>query len=78
MSAILTLDQVQANLKQLIDDLAPGQEIVIIENEQPVARLVGDRAVRQPRPAPGLGKGSVLYMSPDFDEPLDDFREYVE
>jgi hypothetical protein len=22
------------------------------------------------RPAPGLGKGSILYMAPDFDEPL--------
>ncbi len=76
MSANLTVEQVQANLKQLIDELAPGQEIVIMENELPVAKLVGSRSV--PRPAPGLGRGSVLYMSPDFDEPLDEFREYTE
>ncbi|HEV3143951.1 MAG TPA: hypothetical protein VGZ47_08720 [Gemmataceae bacterium] len=30
------------------------------------------------RPAPGLGKGSILYMSPDFDEPLEEFKEYTE
>jgi hypothetical protein len=28
--------------------------------------------------APGLGKGSVVYMAPDFDEPLEEFREYLE
>lgn len=29
------------------------------------------------RPAPGLGKGSLIYMAPDFDEPLDEFKEYM-
>jgi len=28
------------------------------------------------RPAPGLGKGSVLFMSPDFDEPLEEMQDY--
>ena len=26
----------------------------------------------------GALKGTLLYMSPDFDEPLDDFKEYME
>ena len=26
----------------------------------------------------GTLKGTVKYMAPDFDEPLDDFREYME
>lgn len=25
----------------------------------------------------GIGKGIVEYMSPDFDEPLDDMKEYM-
>jgi hypothetical protein len=25
----------------------------------------------------GIGKGSVLYMSPDFNDPLDDLKEYM-
>ena len=31
-----------------------------------------------PRPGPGLFKGSILYMAPDFDAPLEDMREYME
>lgn len=27
--------------------------------------------------APGWGKGMVTYMSEDFDEPLEDFKEYM-
>lgn len=81
MSAIMTVEEAQSRLKELIDKLAPGEEIVITENQQSVARLVGERPVRTAhpsRPAPGLGKGSILYMAPDFDEPLEEFKEYVE
>jgi antitoxin (DNA-binding transcriptional repressor) of toxin-antitoxin stability system len=60
-------------LKELIDKLARGEEVIITENQQRVARLVGERPARLPRPAPGLGKGSILYMAPDFDDPLDEF-----
>ena len=77
MSARVNLQDAQANLKQLIENLAPGEEIVITENQQPVARLVGERPHPAPRPAPGLGRGSVLYMAPDFDEPLEEFKEYT-
>lgn len=78
MPARMTVEEAQSRLKELIDQLAPGEEIVLTENQQRVARLVGERPARPPRPAPGLGKGSILFMAPDFDEPLDDFKEYME
>jgi antitoxin (DNA-binding transcriptional repressor) of toxin-antitoxin stability system len=71
MPAIITVEEAQSRLKELIDHLAPGEEIILTENQQRVARLVGERPARPPRPAPGLGKGSILYMAPDFDESLD-------
>jgi antitoxin (DNA-binding transcriptional repressor) of toxin-antitoxin stability system len=77
MSAVITVEQAQAKLKELIDHLAPGEEIVITENQQPVAKLIGERSVQPPRPAPGLGKGSILYIAPDFDEPLEEFKDYM-
>ena len=76
MTATITVDEAQAQLKELIHRLAAGEEVVITENHQPVAKLVGERPPE--RPAPGLGKGSILYMAPDFDAPLDDFKEYME
>ena len=74
MSETITIDEAQAKLKDLIHRLAPGEEIVITENEQPVAKLVA--------PAPserklGTMKGTVLFMASDFDAPLDDFKEYM-
>jgi antitoxin (DNA-binding transcriptional repressor) of toxin-antitoxin stability system len=78
MVAVLTVAEAQATLKELIETLAKGDEIVLTENEQPVAKLIGERGVPSMRPAAGLGKGSVVYMAPDFDEPLEEFKEYVE
>ena len=57
--------------------LAPGEEVVITDNRQPVAKLVAASA-RPHRPAPGAGKGSILYMAPDFDEPMEEFKEYTQ
>ena len=77
MSVTITLDDAQASLKELVHKLAPGDEVVITENHRPVAVLVA-RTAKPPRPAPGLGKGSILYMAPDFDAPLEDMKEYME
>jgi antitoxin (DNA-binding transcriptional repressor) of toxin-antitoxin stability system len=76
--APLSIQQAQSSLSELIQRLAPGEEVVITENDRPVARLVAEnRPARAPQP-PGFLRGSVLYMAPDFDAPLDDFQEYME
>jgi len=75
--ATVTIEEAKASLVDLIHQLQPDEEIVITENEQPVARLV---ATPSPKPKRKLGtlKGTVLYMAPDFDAPLEDFKEYME
>ncbi len=77
MSVAITVEEAQASLKELILNLAPGEEVVITDNLQPVAKLVGGQP-KPPRPAPGLGKGSILYMAPDFDEPIEEMKEYIQ
>jgi antitoxin (DNA-binding transcriptional repressor) of toxin-antitoxin stability system len=80
MSATITVEEAQANLKELIHQLAPGEEMVITENQQPVAKLVGE-STKPPlkvRPGPGLGKGMITFIAPDFDAPLDDMKDYME
>ncbi len=54
------------------------EEVVLSENQQPVARQVGECPTRPSRPVPGLGKGSILFMASDFDEPPEEFKEYME
>jgi len=77
MPTTITLEDAQARLREVIGELTPGEEIVITDNQQPVARLVAERPARTPRPAPGAGRGSILYMAPDFDEPMEEFQEYT-
>lgn len=37
---IVTIEDAQANLKKLIHQLSPGEELIITENQQTVAKLV--------------------------------------
>jgi prevent-host-death family protein len=76
MSPTVTIEEAQAKLKELIHRLAPGEEVVITENEHPVAKLVGEQPKPQLRPPPGLGKGMITIVSDD-DEHLKDFAEYM-
>jgi antitoxin (DNA-binding transcriptional repressor) of toxin-antitoxin stability system len=80
MSVSLTVEEAQARLKELIHGLAPGDVIVIIENDRPIAKLIGERREVGPStgPGPGFLKGAITYMAPDFDAPLDDMKEYME
>jgi antitoxin (DNA-binding transcriptional repressor) of toxin-antitoxin stability system len=80
MPITITLDEAQARLKEVIHGLAPGDEVIITENQVPVAKLVGRQTNGQPkqRPAPGLGKGMITFIAPDFDAPLDDMKEHME
>lgn len=74
MSTSITVEEAQAKLKDLIHGMAPGEEVVITENQQPVARLVSG-PVKATRPAAGLGKGSIIYMAPDFDAPMEGIKD---
>jgi len=77
-SVTVSVDEAQARLRELIENLAPGQEVVITENQQPVARLVSEKPTPSPgrRPPPGLGKGHITILCDD-DEHLKDFAEYM-
>ena len=68
------VDQAKGCLEELIERVAHGEDIVITKRSQPVARLSAVTAKRQRRFGSVEGE---IWMSDDFDEPLDDFQEYV-
>jgi prevent-host-death family protein len=80
MGATITTDEAQAKLNELIQRLAPGEEVFITENQQPVARLVSEvpKPSKPPRPGPGLCKWMISDMAPDFDAPLEDMKACIE
>ncbi len=73
----VTVEEAQSKLTELIHHLTPGEEVVISENNQPVARLIAAAPPQRKPRQPGTLKGTVLYMAPDFDAPLDEFKEYM-
>ena len=70
--AVVTIQEAQASLTDLIHRLTPGEELVITEGDRPVARLVGAEAGSGPALRQlGTMQGTVRYVSADFDAPLD-------
>lgn len=67
-------EAVQA-LPDLIKEAMNGEEVVITQENQPLVKL---SPVEQPKPRPTFGsaKGQI-WMSDDFDEPLEDFKGYM-
>jgi antitoxin (DNA-binding transcriptional repressor) of toxin-antitoxin stability system len=73
----VTIEEAQAKLPELIAHLAAGEELVITQNELPIARLVAEStSVRKPR-RPGSAKGLLTIISDD-DDHLADFAEYMQ
>jgi antitoxin (DNA-binding transcriptional repressor) of toxin-antitoxin stability system len=72
----ITVEEAQAKLSQIIDRLAPGEEVTISDGQRPVAKLVGQGVkARKPR-QPGSGKGKLIILKED-DEHLKDFEDYM-
>ena len=76
MLTSITIEEAQASLKDLIHKLNPGQELIITENEQPIAKLISEPQRSQQRPGPGLCKGMITIIADDEDH-LKDFEEYM-
>jgi antitoxin (DNA-binding transcriptional repressor) of toxin-antitoxin stability system len=72
---MVTIEEAQAKLPELIAKLAPGEEIVITQNDQPVAEL-HPIAREKPRPKFGSCKGMLTIVAED-EEHLKDFKEYM-
>jgi prevent-host-death family protein len=71
------VDDAKAHLHEIIKGLNPGEELVITQNGEPLATLRRARQTQWPCKA-GSAKDTKHWMAPDFDAPLDDFREYME
>jgi prevent-host-death family protein len=74
----VTIQEAQARLSDLIHRLAPGDEVVITENDEPVAKLARTEPKNQWPCKADSAKETIHWMAPDFDEPLEEFKEYME
>ena len=58
----ISLEDAQARLQELIAQLAPGEELVITRDAQPVALLVGERPQERKPRVPGSCAGGLSPM----------------
>jgi prevent-host-death family protein len=72
MTRIVSVDEAQEKLQDLLAQALAGNEVIITEHGNPVARLV-PVPVSQPKKkrVPGLNRGTI-WTSEDFDQPLPD------
>lgn len=75
MTKTVELEVAQATLSELIAGLTVDDEVVIMKDHIPVAKLVATTLPRSPR-IPGLMKGKLTVLVED-DEHLKDFEEYM-
>ncbi len=69
----VSVSEAQKILPELIQKIEQGEQVVITQAGTPVATLM-------PAQRRGSGFGSMkglIKMSDDFDEPLEDFAEYM-
>jgi hypothetical protein len=64
-------------LNKILDEV---RALSVEERRQLLERLEREAEQLQPHASRRAGtlRGTVKYMAPDFDAPLDDFREYME
>jgi prevent-host-death family protein len=70
--AQFNLAEAKAHFSELVQKAMRGEEVIVAKENRPVVRIV---PIKPARRKPGTGKG--IWISPDFDEPLDDFQEYM-
>jgi antitoxin (DNA-binding transcriptional repressor) of toxin-antitoxin stability system len=73
----MPLDQAEGHLAEIVERLAPGEEIVFTRDNKPVATIRAASAASPDAPRFGTLKGSILYIAPDFDAIPEGFEDYL-
>jgi prevent-host-death family protein len=74
----IPLQEAQARLADLLQQMKTHDEVEITDDGKPVAKLVRLDPDQQWPSQAGSAKGKIHWMAPDFDAPLEEFKEYME
>ncbi len=76
---VIDISELTPAIRELLSKIKSGEEIIITINNQPVAKIVlvnGQIVLARKHRQAGMIQGEA-WMSPDFNEPLEDFAEYM-
>jgi antitoxin (DNA-binding transcriptional repressor) of toxin-antitoxin stability system len=72
----VSVTEAAAKLNELMEAAINGEEVILLKGDRPAIKFMPIESI-EPRPKFGSEKG-LVWMSDDFDEPLEEFREYME
>lgn len=74
----VTVQEAKMNLEALLELVLKGEEVIIEwQGETPIQLVRAEKVTEKGRRIGGV-PDLVVYMADDFNEPLDDFAEYME
>ena len=73
----INLNEASKHLPDLIEAALRGEEIAIAKDDKPVVKLVPVSPVKKRWPAKAGSAKGLVTISDDFDEPLEDFKDYM-
>ena len=75
MATVVNMHDAKSSLSRLVKRAAAGEEILIANHGKPIAMLTRIPPERREIPW-GMFKGKIE-MADDFDEPLEEFKDYL-
>ncbi len=73
----LTLEEAEKSFSRILWEVMAGEEIIITHDQKPIVKLT---SLANPKPKKRIKAGSakgLIKIADDFDEPLEDFKEYM-
>lgn len=67
--------EAKTHLSRLLDEVEQGASVTITRHGKRIAELIPARPRKKAKF--GCAKGPGFYMAPDFDAPLDEFKDYM-
>lgn len=71
----IDLNHARTQLPELVRQAARGEDVILTEGGEPVAKIIPVTRALTPREF-GSARG-LIHMSDDFDEPLEEFKDYM-
>lgn len=70
----ISYDDKKIKISDLIEAALRGDKVIITKDGQQIVQLVPMKPTHKPKFGSAKGK---IKIAPDFDEPLEDFKEYM-
>ncbi len=74
--ATIDINQALPQMNKLLENASNGEEIIITKNDQPMVKISSVKKINQRPPLFGSDK-NIIAITDDFDEPLEDFNDYI-